>query len=60
MEYFFLSLNTQRTAQKVCRTRDEARAEVFSDVERFYNPHIRHSKLGYLSPMRFDARTILT
>jgi len=31
------------------RTRDEARADVFDYIERFYNPRRRHSKLGYLS-----------
>ena len=36
------------TARKVYRTRDEARADVFDYIERFYNPRRRHSKLGYL------------
>jgi len=31
------SLQTERTARKVCRTRDEARADVFDHIERFYN-----------------------
>jgi putative transposase len=43
-----------------CRsTRDEARADVFDYIERFYNPRRRHSKLGYLSPMEFEARAML-
>ncbi len=50
MESFFSSLKTERTARKVHRTRDEARADVFDYIERFYNPRRRHSKLGYLSP----------
>jgi putative transposase len=58
MESFFPSLKTERTARKVYRTSDEARADVFDDIERFYNPRRRHSKLGYLSPMEFEARAM--
>ena len=60
MESFFSSLKTERTARKVYRTRDEARADVFDYIERFYNPRRRHSKPGYLSPMEFEARAMLT
>ena len=59
MESFFSSLKTERTARKVHRTRDEARADVFDYIERFHNPRRRHSKLGYLSPMEFEARAML-
>ena len=59
MESFFSSLKIERTNRKVYRTRDEARADVFDYIERFYNPRRRHSKLGYLSPMEFEARTML-
>lgn len=54
MESFFSSLKTERTARKVFRTREQARAEVFDYIERFYNPTRRHSTLGYLSPMAFE------
>ena len=59
MESFFSSLKTERTARKVYRTRDEARADVFDCIERFYNLRGRHSKLDYLSPMEFEARAML-
>ena len=59
MESFFSSLKTERTVSKVYRTRDEARADVFDYIERFYNPRRCHSKLGYLSPMAFDDRAML-
>jgi putative transposase len=59
MESFFSSLKTERTARKVYRTRDEARADVFDYIERFYNSRRRHSKLGYLSPMEFEAQAML-
>jgi putative transposase len=60
MESFFSSLKTERTARKIYRTRDAARADVFDCIKRFYNPRRRHSKLGYLSPMAFEDRTMQT
>ena len=56
MESFFSSLKTERTAQKIYRNRDEAKADVFDYIERFYNPKRRHSTIGYLSPMEFERR----
>jgi putative transposase len=46
MESFFSSLKTERIARKVYRTRDQARADVFDYIERFYNPRRRHSTIG--------------
>ena len=59
MESFFSSLKTERTARKVYRTRDAARADVFDYIERFYNPKRRHSTLGYLSPVEFEEIAVL-
>ena len=59
MESFFSSLKTERTARKIYRTHDEARADIFDYVERFNNPQRLHSKLGYLSPMEFEAQAML-
>ena len=56
MESFFSSLKTERIGKKIYRTRDQARADVFDYVEKFYNPTRRHSTLGYLSPMDFERR----
>jgi len=56
MESFFSSLKTERTARKLYRTRDQARADVFDYIERFYNPRRRHSTLGYVSPVAFEAQ----
>jgi putative transposase len=56
MESFFSSLKTERTAAKTYHTRDQAKADVFDDIERFYNPTRRHSTLGYLSPMEFEVK----
>jgi putative transposase len=56
MESFFSSLKTERTAAKIYRTRDQAKADVFDYIECFYNLRRRHSTLGYLSPMEFEKQ----
>ena len=56
MESFFSSLKTERVAAKTYRSRDEAKADVFDYIERFYNARRRHSTIGYLSPMEFERR----
>ena len=35
-------------------TREQARADVFDYIERFYNPRRRYSTIKYLSPMEFE------
>jgi len=54
MESFFSSMKTERIALKVYRTRDQARADMFEYIVRFYNPRRRHSTIGYLSSMEFE------
>ena len=54
MESFFSSLKTERTARKVYRTQEQARADVFDYIERFYNPTRRHLTLRYVSPIEFE------
>ena len=56
VESFFSSMKTERVSRKIYRTRDDARADVFDYIERFYNPHRRHSTLGYESPIAFEAK----
>ena len=56
MESFFSSFKTERTSRKLYRTRDEAKADVFDYIERFYNPKRRHSRIGYMSPMEFESQ----
>jgi putative transposase len=58
MESFFSSLKIERIRGRVYRTRDEARADVFDYIERFYNPKRRHSTLGYLSPVDFEKQAM--
>ena len=56
MESFFPSLKTERIARKTYRTRNQARADVFDHIERFYNTTRRYSTLGYLSPVDFERQ----
>ena len=56
MESFFSSLKIKRVDRKTYRTWDDAKADVFDYIERFYNPKRRHSTIGYLSPMEFERR----
>ena len=50
LESFFSSLKTEQTARKVYRTRDEARADVFDYIERFYKPHAAPFQAGLSQP----------
>lgn len=59
MESFFSSLKMERIMRKTYRTRNEAKAEVFDYIERFYNPRRRHSTLGYVSPIAFEEAAML-
>jgi putative transposase len=58
MESFFSSLKIERVRGRIYRTRNEARADVFDYIERFYNPVRRHSTIGYLSPMIYEERAM--
>ena len=60
MESFFSTLKTERTDRKVYRSRNQAKADVFDFIERFYNPRRRHSTIGYLSPIEFERRAGVT
>jgi len=43
-------------AHQTNRKRDEAKADVFDYIERFYNAKRRHSTIGYMSPMEFEMQ----
>ena len=59
MESFFSTLKTERLSRSRYDTRDQARADVFDYIERFYNPRRRHSVLGYVSPVQFEQKVAL-
>jgi putative transposase len=56
VESFFSSLKTERTERITYRTRNEAKADVFDYIERFYNAVRCHSTIGYLSPVEFERK----
>ena len=53
MESFFSSLKTERTARKIYRTRDDAKADVFDYIERFYNRASEHPSGYVIDEKRF-------
>ena len=58
VESFFASLKRERTKRRKYRTRNEARADVFDYIERFYNRKRRHGYVGNISPVQFENRTM--
>jgi putative transposase len=56
-ESFFATLECELLDRRRFKTKAEARMAVFEFIEGWYNPHRRHSALGYLSPINYE-RTI--
>jgi putative transposase len=56
IESFFASLECELIDRRHWRTREEARLAVFWWLEAVYNRTRRHSSIGYLSPMDYEAR----
>jgi putative transposase len=54
-EAFFATLQTGLFDRRTWATRAELAGAIFEYVERFYNPTRRHSALGYLSPVAYEA-----
>jgi putative transposase len=57
MESFSSSLKVERVHRRAYATRNEANADLFDYVERFYNPRRRHSTLGFLSLAEYEEAT---
>ena len=55
-ESVFATLECELLERTSFKTKSEAKMELFSFIEGFYNPRRRHSKLGYLSPDEFEKR----
>ena len=53
-ESFFATLECELLDRRSLRTVVEARREVFSFIESFYNTRRLHSALGYTSPAIFE------
>jgi putative transposase len=55
-ESFFATLKSEEVFKRSYKTRDEARKRIFEYIAVFYNGRRKHSYLGYLSPVEFEAR----
>ena len=53
-ESFFATLETELLDRTSFADRNQARSEVFDYIEGFYNPHRRHSAIGYHSPLDYE------
>ena len=56
VESFFHSLKVELVHRQRFKTRDEARAAIFEYIEVWYNRRRKHSALGNISPMAYEAR----
>jgi putative transposase len=54
-ESFFATLRRELEGPRLWPTRDVARGAIFDFIERWYNRQRRHSRLGYRSPVAFEA-----
>jgi putative transposase len=59
-ESFFSTLECELLGRQPMSSREQARRDVFSFIEGWYNPHRRHSALGYKSPVEFEESASLT
>ena len=59
MESFFGTLKAELIYHTTYLTRDEARQDIVSYIEGFYNATRRHSALGYRSPLDFERTTAM-
>jgi putative transposase len=59
-ESFFATLERELLNRRRFKTQTEARLAVFEWIEGWYNPHRRHSSLGYLSPVNYERRLLTT
>jgi len=53
-ESFFATLECELLDRRSFRSREEAGRVVFEFIEGWYNPHRRHSSIGYASPVRYE------
>jgi putative transposase len=55
-ESFFATLECELLDRTRFRNQIEARMAIFDFIEGWYNPHRRHSGIGYDSPSKFEKR----
>jgi putative transposase len=56
IESFFATLECELIDRIRFEDRTQARLQIFSFIEGFYNPRRRHSSLDYLSPDHYERR----
>ena len=57
-EAFFATLEREVIDRRRFKSRAEARMAIFTWLEGWYNPHRRHSALGYLSPINYERKML--
>ena len=57
-ESFFATLEREVLNRRRFRSQAEARMAIFQWLEGWYNPHRRHSALGYRSPINYERRQL--
>jgi transposase InsO family protein len=56
VESFFATLKQELVYRQRFGTRAQAKTAIFDYIEVFYNRQRRHSALGYLSPVTYEAQ----
>jgi putative transposase len=54
-ESFFATLERELLSRRRFKSQAEAKMAVFEWIEGWYNPHRRHSALGYRSPVKYES-----
>ena len=57
-ESFFATLECELLDRSRFETQPEAKMAIFDFIEGWYNPHRRHSSIGYLSPVNYERRNM--
>jgi putative transposase len=57
-ESFFATLEREVLSHRRFKSQAEAKMAIFDWLEGWYNPHRRHSALGYRSPVNYERRAL--
>lgn len=53
---FFQLLKRERIRRRIYISRNEARQDIFDDIEMFYYPERRHSFSNHMSPVEYEKQ----
>jgi len=59
-ESFFATLEREVLSRRRFKSQAEAKMAIFDWLEGWYNPHRRHSSLGYRSPINYERHALQT